>query len=339
MVVTPIPVCFLWSGMLLPASLIAFLGSGAKFLFFDIEICRSELWLSDGDDTSPQTAQSCSLGMDAVLSIISSTLALACVLLVCLKAPKKKVLDSDKELQYTDVVTIHNLRTHSMEDSIDNAKSFDFESQVKRSHQKKSVYDLESITETAHSSDVGWPNNHHYDNPDAEVNTIKSFKNMIKTMRRGDPDSEKLRTAEKSIEYDDKNFNKKHFIPRPATPPMKRGPMTTEPQQSTPKPKKQSSLFSPGAPSDEEDFLFRSPYAKDNNSLHLNVTPKTRSATKKMKSSSKMKSVMETDEISSKSQKYDEDLIQQCVVDLRSSYTELDKLDKLAGQVSNNVYL
>ena len=360
MVVSPIPVCFLWPGVILPASLVAFLGSGAKFLFFDIEICRSKLWLPEGDDVEAEIAESCSFGMDAILSIISTTLSLACVLLVCLKAPKRRELENSRGLQYDDLdEDIKNLRTHSMEDSVDDSASYniDIEAQSSKSYCKRGAYDLDEISKTSKNTPSQYSNNDVHSTmalsrkPSSDTASMKSSsKKALKNNRKIDLESERLRQADPSVEYNEKEFHKMfsekpRMIPRPLTPPPNK--MTTNTmtpplnkmsakkndQESTSpfasfsnaanKLRNKSNLFSPAAPSDESSFMLRSPMlnmtgGKENTTP--NYTPK-----KKM-GSSKKKSSRKTDQTSNKTQKYDEDLIQKCVLDLERSFSESEQM-------------
>jgi hypothetical protein len=118
----PIPFCFLWSGILLPSVLALFLAGGSKFLLFDTEICGSALWVPFGDSASPVEAKSCTLSNDSFICILSTSLALLCVLLICMKYPKNTRNIDDK--QYGDQNGIFadtdGLRTYSsISDEID----------------------------------------------------------------------------------------------------------------------------------------------------------------------------------------------------------------------------
>lgn len=309
MVISPIPACFLWPGILLPASLVSFLSSGAKFLFFDIEICRSMLWLPD-HDKFPENAKSCTLGTDSILSIISCTLSLLCVLLVCLKAPERRNLndgrrgirfsDDDDEEEDDD---LHNLRTHTAEESLCEGQSLDLEAPRSQSFDSKSAYDLESIHEEPKRKDddlkkeVRNVNKEVYDpKKEAVMSTVlshrKSLNKKLAKVRKIDQESENLRETEPSLEYIDQDFNKlmsgksTMIPPLPETPPSKTMPLPLplpqplplpftkrhEQQYSSPSPKilrNRSHMYSPAAPSDESSFAFRSPappmlYGKEN---------------------------------------------------------------------------
>ena len=371
MVISPIPVCFVWPGILLPASLVAFLGGAAKFLFFDIEICRSNLWLPDGDDITPITAESCSLGMDATLSIISSILSLACVLLVCIKAPKRKEFHDSKEIVYPGYGgDIQNLRTYSMEDSVDESESIvsiDIEGQKSRSMRNKtSAYDLNLIVEepkktiaTDNNIMTSIPLQHRNPSTASDAISVRSAKKALKFKRRVNPESEKLRQAEPSIEYTEKElhqvFNDKanNSIHLPETPPMMTKPPThnrnpshesVTQNSSSPffkaagnfKRSSFSNMFSPAAPSDESSFIFRSPipFMKENSfSSPGSSRRSTPNSSKKKNNSNKKKLAAaaelgkKTEQTSNKSQKYDEALIQKCVIDLKRSFSD----SQLAG--------
>ena len=361
MVISPIPACFLWPGVLLPASLVAFIGGGAKFLFFDIEVCRSSLWLPEGDSVVPETAESCSFGMDSILSIISSTLSLACVLLVCLKAPKRRELERDLGLAYSDVVgDLQNLRTHTMEDSIGEG-SCSFDQDVESQSGRKSAYDLNEIQQvqsndsrkeslgvmplyrkSSSSSDIASANSAKNPNPKSN---LKAAKKVNKAQRVVDMESEKLRQAEPSVEYTEMELHKmmntkSNLIPLPETPPTKVLPFKNYVQQSALFAnirQKSSNVSSPGAPSDESSFMFRSPgplmaSGKENSSPR--ITPRNiRSTPKKKRSGSKKKSIKKSGEKNVKSNKYDEELIQKCVIDLENSFSESDQIPGQDDQI------
>ena len=89
------PVHFLWPGVLLPLVMISFIAEGSKFLFFDMSICRNNLFKEAGTDegTAPESAESCSLGDNAIQTIVAVVLLLVALLLVCLKVPDERQLD------------------------------------------------------------------------------------------------------------------------------------------------------------------------------------------------------------------------------------------------------
>lgn len=372
MVISPLPSCFIWPGIVLPASLVAFLGTGAKFLFFDIEVCRSNLWLPEGAGALPLAAESCSFGMDAILSMISSTLSLACVLLVCLKAPKRREFDDSSALSYSDVGgDLQNLRTHTMEDSfMEGSGSFDadIEAQKSGSYEKNSAYDLDDISTGADLERGNFNREQNIQKSSQNRNmdlyttvtlkksssdtasikssrSSKSSKKSSKVKRNVDLSSEKLRAEEPSIEYTEKQLNevlyeKTHALPRrPLTPPQKQTITKSSDLHSSPfvNPpnmiRQRSTAFSPSAPSDESGYMFRSPFGKENASPHF--TPGSKRSTPKMKKTSSKKSNKKTEKSSNKSQKYDEALIQKCVVDLERSFSESEQLP---GQGGNTHY-
>jgi hypothetical protein len=92
-VFSPLPASFFWPGLLLPVVMIAFIAEGSKFLLFDIGLCRSSVWLPSGVNSLPQPAISCSLGHSAILCIVSGSLLLVGLLMVCLKVPVARELD------------------------------------------------------------------------------------------------------------------------------------------------------------------------------------------------------------------------------------------------------
>lgn len=97
------PVSFLWPGVLLPFVMISFIAEGSKFLFFDMEICRNNIfWASgsNGENAIPETVDSCGLGDSAVHSIAACVLLLIALLLVCFKVPDERQLDLHFGLPY-----------------------------------------------------------------------------------------------------------------------------------------------------------------------------------------------------------------------------------------------
>jgi hypothetical protein len=132
MFITPLPSCFVWPGILLPAVLIEFLTGSAKFLIYDTQICKERLWVPQGDNMPPQRADSCSLSIDSILSITGSVLSLLSVLMVCLRAPKRRILDDNYGMRYRDVDNdMQNLWTSTMDDSACNSYEKDIESQAR----------------------------------------------------------------------------------------------------------------------------------------------------------------------------------------------------------------
>lgn len=73
----------------------AFLAEGSKFLVFDATLCRNTVWFPSGTNSSPQVAEDCVLGSTSFLVVASGAIFFLCVLLVCLKAPEKRILESD----------------------------------------------------------------------------------------------------------------------------------------------------------------------------------------------------------------------------------------------------
>lgn len=90
---TPVPVKCLWPGILLPSLMIAFIAEGSKFLFFDMTLCRNEVWFPSGSDSLPEEAVSCELGQSAFIGIAAGSLHMVALFAVCMKSPRKRKLD------------------------------------------------------------------------------------------------------------------------------------------------------------------------------------------------------------------------------------------------------
>jgi hypothetical protein len=73
----------------------AFLAEGSKFLFFDTSICRSTVWFPSGAESLPRVAESCELGATGQYSIGAGAVFFTALILVCLKAPEKRLLKKD----------------------------------------------------------------------------------------------------------------------------------------------------------------------------------------------------------------------------------------------------
>ena len=126
---TPLPASFFWPGLLLPAVLVAFLAEGSKFLMFDTAICRTALWSPSGVNSLAQKADTCSLGSTAVYTIISGCIFFVALMFVCLKAPKKRLLDETYGRSYDDNNMHHlhpdhpdhndNLPHHNLDQGVD----------------------------------------------------------------------------------------------------------------------------------------------------------------------------------------------------------------------------
>jgi hypothetical protein len=72
----------------------AFLSEGSKFLFFDTSICRNTVWFPSGADSLPRVAEECTLGTTGASSIAGGIIFFLSLILVCLKAPEKRELQS-----------------------------------------------------------------------------------------------------------------------------------------------------------------------------------------------------------------------------------------------------
>lgn len=101
-VLTPIPVYFFWPGLLLPALMTAFLTEGSKFLIFDTKVCRSTAWYPSGADSLPRVAEECAMGATGAYTIASVAIFFISLILVCLRAPELRPLESNYGTDFED---------------------------------------------------------------------------------------------------------------------------------------------------------------------------------------------------------------------------------------------
>ncbi len=301
------------------------LAGGAKFLFFDTEICRSALWLPSEGDPKPQKAEGCHLSDDSIINIITCVLSFACVLLICLKAPTRRTLDQNFGSQYSDVDNdMQGLRVDTMEDSTcDSMGQYDAESQKERTWSpvnadpsRKKAYDLEDIVDPSMKSGGN-------EIVSTGVDTSSRFTLSKRSKRSGKTaqstwESEELRVVEPSVEYEEKDLsnmmsshrkwkenanedtydNENEAISHPSG-----GKYSTPAFAGSSSQHSGMKFVSPTAPSDEGNF-FRSPLKvfKDN------FSPQ------------KMKKV-DPPPIKTTKQ-YDDNIIQNCLNDLERSFSE-----------------
>lgn len=91
--ITPLPASFFWPGVLLPASIMAMVSGGAKFLFFDASICTEELWFAEGATDPVGHESNCQMGDSAVYGIASVAAYFLCTIVICIRSPTKRVLN------------------------------------------------------------------------------------------------------------------------------------------------------------------------------------------------------------------------------------------------------
>lgn len=93
LVLTPLPAFFLWSGIVLPSLMAAFVSEGSKFLLFDTAICRSSVWFPPGTESLGHLAESCSLGDTGKYAIAAAAIYFLSLVAVFLKTPQKRPLE------------------------------------------------------------------------------------------------------------------------------------------------------------------------------------------------------------------------------------------------------
>ncbi len=300
------------------------LAGGAKFLFFDTEICRSALWLPSEGDPNPQKAEGCHLSDDSIINIITCVLSLACVLLICLRAPTRRTLDQNFGRQYADVDNdMQGLRVDTMEDSTcDSMGQYDAESQKERiwspvsaDASRKKAYDLEDIVDPSMKNG----GNEMISGVDTSSRFMlnRRSKRTAKKVSQGSWESEELRVVEPSVEYEEKDLSnmmssnrrwKKNAIEEDTFQNENEvmsggGKYSTPAFAGTPSQQSGMKFGSPSAPSDEGTF-FRSPLK----AFKDNFSPQ------------KMKKV-EPPSIKTEKQ-YDDNIIQNCLNDLERSFSE-----------------
>ena len=103
--VCPIPASFLFPGLILPSTLVAFLAGGSKFLFFATNICQDEVWFDYDDTRTYHKAQSCTLSTGAYSSIVSTTCYFITLLSICYHIPNKRILDETFGMSEEEILT------------------------------------------------------------------------------------------------------------------------------------------------------------------------------------------------------------------------------------------
>jgi hypothetical protein len=91
--ICPLPVCFIWPGLLLPSVMTAMFAEAIKFLAFDSDICKARIWADENG--SVHSAENCTLSRGAQVSLTSIAMYFVCVVLICFKSPHRRTLDPD----------------------------------------------------------------------------------------------------------------------------------------------------------------------------------------------------------------------------------------------------
>lgn len=94
-VFVPVPIGCIWSGLLLPTTMLSLICEASKFLFFDVALCHNAVWYPSGINSLPEKADSCTMGLSAYMGIAAAAIHLISLICVCLKAPKKRQIHSN----------------------------------------------------------------------------------------------------------------------------------------------------------------------------------------------------------------------------------------------------
>jgi len=90
-----LPVCFIWTGVLLPSVVLALAVSAVTFMMVDIDICNSRFWEPAGPEYTPTVAKSCSLGESAFILIGGLACFLIALSLIIYDVPIRRALDPE----------------------------------------------------------------------------------------------------------------------------------------------------------------------------------------------------------------------------------------------------
>jgi len=338
---TPLPTCIIWHGILLPSVLISFLASGSKFIFFDIELCRSALWLPEGSDVAYEAAKNCTLAKDGILSIAAVVIYALSTMLICLKAPTKRENRDFPAFVYNDVeANMEGLRTDDMDDS--DSVSDDEDDKNRRKNLNLSKEHLLSDGDV--STNILSTNSYDLDDIRKKSDENEAIYCGIKPKKvcKEELESERLREAEMSVEYEDKDYahimGRNHGTKRVHLSEDTSDISYTKDTYSSPEavdknldnsdiensscfgvpkiPGRKLSTSTVNAPSDEKDWYYRSdPKKKTASDENNECSPLTPCKEKILKS-------MPTVVTNNQKHRYDEDLIKKCVLNLTKSFDE-----------------
>lgn len=327
MVITPLPSCFFWPGVLLPAVLIELLAGSARFLLFDSQVCHQDLWVPTGEGAVGQKAESCTLSSDSWVAIGTSILSLVNVLLICLRAPKRRKLNDEYGMQYKDVNhDMANLRTDTMEDSICNSQYKDVESQKQRIWSPKEMsqtpsWDLEEIVQQQmlQGNNVSKPKQTMQSKKSSSSRNRRQAKNSeTPTHKTVLPTVEDLRSVEPSFEKTSKEFQDIMDSGKKQKKAINSENAALNFHSETKLPKEQKfeenqPTKTKNAPSDEGGFGFRSPLK----AFKDNFSPRVLSTKSKWKK-------QDTWASSPSPKAYDEKIIFNCLDNLEKQFSESD---------------